>query len=561
MVRGLPRRAVGGGRCRSVEPVVDVAAPALPRRATARAAADRLAAQALAGSAETRVDRDARQRPATCCTPRRSSATRTARPTGVVVATDYLTGELAARSRRMTQAYEDYNQLRVLQAAADRRLPVVLPDGDAADSGRRHLDGAVPRQAHHAAGADAGGRGARDRRRPPRSARRAAERRRVRLAGRGVQRDGRRAGDQPPARSSARRSSSSASTSRSKGGAATSRRSSSASPPASSRSTPAARSRRSTAPRRGCSASTATIVGQPARAVFDRADLQPLGALLAGAGRGKAEPAAQEIALTRDGQELHLAAVATPLRRRQRRARRRGAGARRRDAADPRAESGGVARGGAAAGARDQESADADPALAPSGCAATSPARRPTRERSSTSARTTIVGEVESLKGLVDEFSQFARMPAPRTVPTDLHAAARPTRSRSTTASSPTCASSSASRRSCRWCGSTPSRSAASSSTSSTTPSRRWSAAAQIVVETQHDRGATASSGVVVADDGPGIPPAEREKLFLPYYSTKRRGSGLGLAIVRRIVAEHGGSIDVGDNTPRGTRFTIELPC
>ena len=46
----------------------------------------------------------------------------------------------------------------------------------------------------------------------------------------------------------------------------------------------------------------------------------------------------------------------------------------------------------------------------------------------------------------------------------------------------------------------------------------------------------------------------------MPYYSTKRRGSGLGLAIVRRIVAEHGGSIDVAANAPRGTRFTIELP-
>ena len=82
----------------------------------------------------------------------------------------------------------------------------------------------------------------------------------------------------------------------------------------------------------------------------------------------------------------------------------------------------------------------------------------------------------------------------------------------------------------------------------------------QIVVETQLDP----PGGVVrliVADDGPGIPPAEREKLFLPYYSTKRRGSGLGLAIVRRIIAEHGGSIEVGDNAPSGTRFTIELPC
>jgi two-component system, NtrC family, nitrogen regulation sensor histidine kinase NtrY len=82
----------------------------------------------------------------------------------------------------------------------------------------------------------------------------------------------------------------------------------------------------------------------------------------------------------------------------------------------------------------------------------------------------------------------------------------------------------------------------------------------EIVLETQLDP----SNGLVrvmVSDNGPGIPAAEREKLFLPYYSTKRRGSGLGLAIVRRIIAEHGGSIDVGDNTPRGTRFTIELPC
>ena len=58
----------------------------------------------------------------------------------------------------------------------------------------------------------------------------------------------------------------------------------------------------------------------------------------------------------------------------------------------------------------------------------------------------------------------------------------------------------------------------------------------------------------------PAFRPEEREKLFLPYYSTKGRGSGLGLAIVRRIVAEHGGNIDVTDNVPRGTRFTIELP-
>jgi two-component system nitrogen regulation sensor histidine kinase NtrY len=66
---------------------------------------------------------------------------------------------------------------------------------------------------------------------------------------------------------------------------------------------------------------------------------------------------------------------------------------------------------------------------------------------------------------------------------------------------------------------------------------------------------------VIVSDNGPGISDVDREKLFLPYFSTKGRGSGLGLAIVRRIVVEHGGSIEVTDNTPSGTRFTVELPC
>jgi two-component system nitrogen regulation sensor histidine kinase NtrY len=81
----------------------------------------------------------------------------------------------------------------------------------------------------------------------------------------------------------------------------------------------------------------------------------------------------------------------------------------------------------------------------------------------------------------------------------------------------------------------------------------------EIVVSTERD--ATAGvARVVIADNGPGISPGDRDKLFMPYYSTKRRGSGLGLAIVRRIVVEHGGSIEVTDNEPKGTRFTIELP-
>jgi len=171
----------------------------------------------------------------------------------------------------------------------------------------------------------------------------------------------------------------------------------------------------------------------------------------------------------------------------------------------------------------------------------------------------TIVGEVESLKGLVDEFSQFARMPAPRAVSTDLQALLcdvlalyegifaevqlRP-----------------------RFADGLPRVSVDPEQIRRVMINLIDNAVEAIDrrgvidVEAHHVR-AESLVRIVVADDGPGIPPTERDKLFLPYYSTKRRGSGLGLAIVRRIVAEHGGSIDVADNVPRGTRFTVELPC
>ncbi|HEV8121600.1 MAG TPA: ATP-binding protein [Candidatus Polarisedimenticolia bacterium] len=64
-----------------------------------------------------------------------------------------------------------------------------------------------------------------------------------------------------------------------------------------------------------------------------------------------------------------------------------------------------------------------------------------------------------------------------------------------------------------------------------------------------------------IADDGPGIRPEDRESLFLPYFSTKKRGTGLGLAIVHRIVTDHMGRIRVEDNRPRGARFVIDLPA
>jgi hypothetical protein len=65
---------------------------------------------------------------------------------------------------------------------------------------------------------------------------------------------------------------------------------------------------------------------------------------------------------------------------------------------------------------------------------------------------------------------------------------------------------------------------------------------------------------LVVADTGHGISRDTKERLFLPYFSTKKRGTGLGLAIVSRIVEEHRGSIRVEENKPVGSRFIVELP-
>ncbi|MGA2856067.1 MAG: ATP-binding protein [Candidatus Sulfotelmatobacter sp.] len=65
---------------------------------------------------------------------------------------------------------------------------------------------------------------------------------------------------------------------------------------------------------------------------------------------------------------------------------------------------------------------------------------------------------------------------------------------------------------------------------------------------------------IAVADTGHGVTRELKEKLFLPYFSTKRRGTGLGLAIVSRIIEDHHGSIRVEENRPVGTRFIVELP-
>ena len=81
----------------------------------------------------------------------------------------------------------------------------------------------------------------------------------------------------------------------------------------------------------------------------------------------------------------------------------------------------------------------------------------------------------------------------------------------------------------------------------------------EIRLATSHDR----SRGVVcleVADDGCGLASGVKPRIFEPYFSTKENGTGLGLTIVSQIVEDHQGYIRVRPNEPRGTRFTIELP-
>jgi two-component system, NtrC family, nitrogen regulation sensor histidine kinase NtrY len=299
------------------------------------------------------------------------------------------------------------------------------------------------------------------------------------------------------------------------------------------------------------------VSGQRAADVFGGDGLGPLGALLAESATAR-DTRPQDVSITRDGRELHLAVVLSPLRR----------------------EDGGhdgvvvvfddispLIRAQKVAAWREvarRLAHEIKNPLTPIQLSAERLRRHFGQAPDTTRAlveecASTIITEVESLKGLVDEFSQFARMPAPRAVLTDVHALLDSALA--------------------LYDGLLPNVRlerlyGEGLPRVSVDPEQMRRVVLNLVdnaVEAMHRAGTLSLSTehdkvnnllrIVVADDGPGIPPAEREKLFLPYYSTKQRGSGLGLAIVRRIVAEHGGAIDVGDNEPHGTRFVIELPC
>jgi two-component system nitrogen regulation sensor histidine kinase NtrY len=543
------------GALPGLQPVFDMAASDLPPGYT-RAAADRLADRALSGTAEARSIEElgaAGDLLHSAAVIQSSDGRRV----GVVVATDYLTGDLATRSRRLTQAFESYNQLRVLkQPMTGLYLSIFLMVTLLTLFGATWMGSYFAKRITRpvqmlAAAAREIGAGRLDQRIEPQSqdefgalteafnvmaselatSRRKVERSTIELERKHHEVEGRRRYIETILERIT-----TGVISMDSGGAIATINS------AATRLLGLDRS----------------IIGQPAQSVFERPDLQPIAVWLTGAGRGSGEPAAQEIALQREGQELHLAVVATAL----------------------------IGESSAPEGLvivfddvtpliRTQKVAawrevarrlahEIKNPLTPIQLSAERLRRHFAGAPEGAKAlvdecTSTIVGEVESLKGLVDEFSQFARMPAPKAVPSDLHQLVLESLALYNGLFSDV---------------------VIEHQFAADLPLVRFDAEqirrviinlvdnaveamerkGRIVVETERDQ-ANNVVRIVVADNGPGIPAAEREKLFLPYYSTKRRGSGLGLAIVRRIIAEHGGSIEVGDNEPRGTRFTIELPC
>jgi two-component system nitrogen regulation sensor histidine kinase NtrY len=173
-------------------------------------------------------------------------------------------------------------------------------------------------------------------------------------------------------------------------------------------------------------------------------------------------------------------------------------------------------------------------------------------------ATATIIQEVEGLRQLVDEFSRFARMPALTPKPTDLARLLEGVV--------------------VLYRESHPSLAIRSAFSPDLPPIEGPDQIKRAVLNLV-DNAVEAVSGagevcvqtawlpeshrvrIVVTDDGPGISAEDRERLFMPYFSTKATGMGLGLPIVHQIVSDHGGTIRVEDNAPHGSRFVIELPA
>ena len=172
---------------------------------------------------------------------------------------------------------------------------------------------------------------------------------------------------------------------------------------------------------------------------------------------------------------------------------------------------------------------------------------------------TTIAREVESVRTLVDEFSQFSRFPAAQPVPSDLNEVVENALSvfegrlegiQVRTDLADDLPAINLDREQFKRVVVNLVDNAAEAMQES--PSKR------LYIATRHTE--IDSVELIVADTGCGVSRDDKEKLFLPYFSTKGRGTGLGLAIVNRILVDHDATIRIEDNVPVGARFIVDLP-
>ncbi|HJV35894.1 sensor histidine kinase, partial [Geomonas sp.] len=170
-----------------------------------------------------------------------------------------------------------------------------------------------------------------------------------------------------------------------------------------------------------------------------------------------------------------------------------------------------------------------------------------------------IIKSVDELKGLVDEFSNFARMPAAVLSPNDLNGLLKEALTLYVEAHR---------------------RIAFQLSTDDLMPPimldrdqikrvlinlldnavAAIEGEGEIQLSSSYDK-VLKMATITVADTGHGISPEDRPRLFEPYFSRKKSGTGLGLAIVNTIISDHHGFIRAKENAPRGSRFIIELPA
>jgi len=169
----------------------------------------------------------------------------------------------------------------------------------------------------------------------------------------------------------------------------------------------------------------------------------------------------------------------------------------------------------------------------------------------------TIVEEVTTLSALVDAFGRFARLPAAEIADTDLAAVVQQVTKLYAGVKPGVCVSSRGADGDLR-------ARADAEQIKRALINLVDNAVAATPAGGHVELAATVEGGtarVAVSDDGPGLAPNERVRVFDPDYSTKPRGTGLGLAIVARIAAEHAGRVFVEDNAPKGCRFVLEWPA